>query len=559
MSTLLESLRLENSFVPYGNPATLSKDGTTLTYAAHKTLDKVAYYAKNLFLLAPRAFFVPIRIAYAYLGYLAAKVTWWRSSPTPNFPELTEDQVAEALPNQFGPSDSLFQSCGYGTKYSNKPGRSNWNSTKNENWLTTKHIKVENERHFATFFIDYLDRPDEFVRILREMNVNAYRFSLERSIIETSPGVFNDETIQKHHTLIQRLIDAGITPWVTLHHFVETEDSPGFTDPTKLEAFENYCLRMIDEFNEVDHWMTFNEPGVYATQSFVRGVYPPGVTGDFATAGKVIRNLLITHCKIYKKAKQAHPGKKIGITHQWLKFAPINPDNPLEKYICDSISRIYHKCIYNFFKTGKFKFEVPFLASEEFQVDDWNPKEWLDFIGVQFYGYPQFKAGFSIGKTYPGDNVKQFLGLAIGATCREDSRVLSFGPAFSPETLDDALQEAVDIGVDVAITETGSDTKVQRHGNAQVVDDPKSQREYYERILPILHKFKDRMIGFFYWTLRSNLEWENADKVNLGVSTFTEDLHGRLQIQPNTAGRYLQEICHTNLQRVGNLLADNAA
>ncbi|PIS00232.1 MAG: hypothetical protein COT84_08490, partial [Chlamydiae bacterium CG10_big_fil_rev_8_21_14_0_10_35_9] len=125
--------------------------------------------------------------------------------------------------------------------------------------------------------------------------------------------------------------------------------------------------------------------------------------------------------------------------------------------------------------------------------------------------------------------------------------------------LDDALQEAVDIGVDVAITETGSDTKVQRHGNAQVVDDPKSQREYYERILPILHKFKDRMIGFFYWTLRSNLEWENADKVNLGVSTFTEDLHGRLQIQPNTAGRYLQEICHTNLQRVGNLLADNAA
>ncbi len=519
---------IERCLLP--SPDIVSWDRGEVKQISLTTCQKIRHFIGNIFLLIVNIVCLPFAVVYSLTKALITRTISLFSSPKKGVPNGPVDSAAAALPKHFGFADSLFQTSGLGTKASATPfpGLSNW-----DKWLNPRRIEGTTEGEYRKFFIDVLRNPEPFIQILREMKVTAHRFSLEWSVIEPQKGRYDLEAIQLYRNFIQRLKESGIEPYVTLHHFVCPEwfeQMGGFDKLENIAIFKEHVLKMMELFPNVVNWMPFNEINVDAFQKCVRGVYPPGREGDIAGAGKMMRNMLLAHCQIYKAAKEKRPHLQIGSTHQWLKFEPLE-GNPLEEAICYFLSKITHYACYNFFKTGQFSLEIPGKANVQFSMPQGEFKKYngfSDFIGVQFYGFPRLKAGFNGGHKFPGYKVTNLnfwkLGLTFGSTCPKGGEVMSFSPGFYPESLEKCLTEAVALKKPIVISETGCDAKTQKWGEKEFKVHDETQKRYFERIFPILQKFKDHLKAFFTWTVvRRHLEWDRGDFPLLGTVDILKD------------------------------------
>ena len=66
---------------------------------------------------------------------------------------------------------------------------------------------------------DHWSRYPEDISLMRELGVNHYRFSIEWSRIEPQKGFYDLEALSHYRKMCEALINGGITPVVTLHHF----------------------------------------------------------------------------------------------------------------------------------------------------------------------------------------------------------------------------------------------------------------------------------------------------------------------------------------------------
>src|SRR5207244_573781 len=57
------------------------------------------------------------------------------------------------------------------------------------------------------------------IELLKQIGLNAYRFSIEWARIEPEHGRFDQQAIDTYKRQIEALRQAGIEPMVTLHHF----------------------------------------------------------------------------------------------------------------------------------------------------------------------------------------------------------------------------------------------------------------------------------------------------------------------------------------------------
>ncbi|OGN55889.1 MAG: hypothetical protein A2796_07530 [Chlamydiae bacterium RIFCSPHIGHO2_01_FULL_44_39] len=534
---------MSDDLLPYSD--TVNWNQGKLTPEAHSTSEKIQYYAINALQFLVKFIFLPVVAVFSLARSLTNRCISWFNKPavdaTPSAPKEKVD-LASVLPPLVGFADSLYQSSLLGTPYSAtcKPGThipvdgtSYW--AKN---LNSEHI--EGNPDFSKFGIDILGNPDQFIEMLKATNSNAYRFPIPWSIIETSSGIMNQENIGLVRTLITKLIGAGITPLVTIHHYDHPqwfEDMGGFHNPENIERFKDHALQMIRLFPEVKTWYTFNEIGGFGLETFLGDFpSPDGVKLNHAAEGRLLRNILMAHCKTYQAAKAEFGDSiEVGITHQFLGFRPMT-GNFLEEMVCKHLSKLAHETVYEFFKTGVFSFQVPGLANVNFSI----PKEefeknhkFLDVLGVQAYGDARFIFASNGGNPYPGPKVTNInwgrFGFSVGATCEDGKRISSFGPEIDASTFEKVLEQARAITHNLHITEVGCDAKSQIRGQVMKLD-REAQRQYFEDLAPILAKFRDDIKVFLVWTLygsdgldkEGQLEWQRGALTKLPVMEVTQ-------------------------------------
>lgn len=402
------------------------------------------------------------------------------------------EQFASSFPEGFkvGFSDSFFQSCGLGLNAKMKQG-SDWNE-----WVVGHHKNgkpyIEGAPDLAQFFINYLEDPQIVIQKLKELGATTYRFSLERAVIEPQEGIFDESYLEFYHRFIEQLKEAGIQPIVTLHHFVNPAwflEKGGFEKKENIPGFVRYCEKMFRAFADVvTHWVTINEPAVYAFQAYCHGVYPPGKK-NLSVAAIVMQNLLISHCEIYKTGKAINPSFQIGISHNWLSFQPYTLYNPVEKLICHYLTELTHRAVIRFLQTGNFSLQIPFLVNRCYEEK--SAPYCFDFIGVQYYSKPLLKIGFFSAQSmaYPGGTMT------------------GLGGRFYPQGLEEVLEEASTLGRPIWITETGCDVQ---------------HADYFEVVFSIVSRAIARgipLVGALIWTLRDNLEWDRGEQVKMGMYT----------------------------------------
>ncbi len=541
---------IADSFLPF--PDVVSWNSGDPQKVQLSFCQKVQYVAAKVFQFFKKLFILPFACVYS-MGKYAVTLFKGKTKETP----IEGPADASVLPEHFGFADSLFQTSGLGTEHSatKLEGVADWG----DGFMSPKTIEGTEDRDYKKFFVDVLGNPDPYIDLLKKQNVSAHRFSMEWAVMQPEKGgPYNKEAIQKYANFIHKLKEAGIEPYVTLHHFVCPKwfkEIGGFEKRENIALYKKYALDMMREFKNVTHWMPFNEINVDGFQKLVRGVYPPARTGDIAGCANMMRNMLMAHCLVYQEAKKMWPELQIGSSHQWINFEPLE-GNPLERAICYYLSKITHYACYNFFKTGKFTMDIPVVANVQMEIPAKEFQEnnrFSDFMGVQFYGYPRLKAGFNGWHEYPGYKINNvpYIGLTFGSTCPRGGEAMSFGPGFYPESLDKCLKEAVAIGKPLVISETGCDARVQRHGDKDFRIDNEVQKRYFEKIFPILAKYKEHLKGFFAWTLiRSHLEWDRGAFPQLGMVNILKDKNRNIiGAQASPAAELLQKIYGEARQR----------
>mmetsp|Transcript_7197 Transcript_7197/g.10513 ORF Transcript_7197/g.10513 Transcript_7197/m.10513 type:complete len:542 (-) Transcript_7197:107-1732(-) len=164
---------------------------------------------------------------------------------------------------------------------------------------------------------DHYHRYENDVKLMKDLNLKAYRFSIAWSRILPNGyggGKPNAAGIDFYNGLIDTLIENGIEPWITLFHWdlpqQLEEDVNGWLDNSKnytvVEAFGDYARICFKVFGDrVKHWITLNEPWTVSVHGYNDGIKAPGRRSNGAYETYLAaHNQLLAHAKaarIYKE------------------------------------------------------------------------------------------------------------------------------------------------------------------------------------------------------------------------------------------------------------------
>lgn len=186
-------------------------------------------------------------------------------------------------------------------------------------WDAFCHIpgKIKNN-DTGDFACDHYHRFGEDVKLMADMGLRAYRFSLSWPRIQPDGrGKPNSTGLSFYSDLIDALLAHDITPWVTLYHWdlplALQMEFDGWLNPKLAEFFADYAAICFEAFGDrVKHWLTLNEPWCSAVLGHGIGIHAPGrISRDEPYL--VGHNLLRAHALAVEKYRRQFQSQQKGL------------------------------------------------------------------------------------------------------------------------------------------------------------------------------------------------------------------------------------------------------
>jgi beta-glucosidase len=370
--------------------------------------------------------------------------------------------------------------------------------------------------HTGDVACDHYHRYPEDVRIMGDLGLHAYRFSISWPRIQPDgAGPANPRGLDFYDRLVDELQGGGITPIVTLYHWdlpQTLEDRGGWTNRETAERFAEYAAIMYSRLGDrVETWTTLNEPWCSAFLGYASGIHAPGRTEpevSFAAA----HHLLLGH-GLAVQALRAAGASQIGIT---LNLAPVLSDDAEAASIVDGLqNRIFLDPVLR----GEYPADVVERAG---RFTDWSfvkdgdleiISQPIDLLGVNYYN-PQTVTGRAdepANPVYPGSEGIAFPGA--------DAPKTAMGWPVQPFGLTDLLVRLSHDypGTPLIITENGAafDDVVE---DGQVHD--VGRLSYLDGHLRAAHAAIEAGVdlrGYLVWSLLDNFEWAEGYRKRFGV------------------------------------------
>ncbi|CAM0952354.1 unnamed protein product [Alopecurus aequalis] len=182
---------------------------------------------------------------------------------------------------------------------------------------------------------DQYHKYKEDVKLLSEMGVDAYRFSIAwPRLIPDGRGAVNPKGLEYYNNLINELLIHGIQPHVTIYHFdfpqALQDEYNGLLSRKFIDDYTAYADVCFKNFGDrVKYWSTVNEPNIEPLGGYDMGILPPRrCSSPFGVVGCddgnstiepyiVAHHLLLAHASaatLYKEKYQATQEGIIGLT-----------------------------------------------------------------------------------------------------------------------------------------------------------------------------------------------------------------------------------------------------
>lgn len=375
--------------------------------------------------------------------------------------------------------------------------------------------------HSGAVASGHYQRWQQDVALFKNLGLDAYRFSVSwPRVIPTGVGAINPKGLAFYDRLVDALLEANITPYLTLFHWdlpLDLFHKGGWLNREVAEWFGAYTEVVVRALGDrVKHWVTLNEPQVFIGHGHYDGRHAPGLKYSLSEMLRCGHNALLAHGRAVEAIRGAG-----GTGHQ-VGFAPMGfPKLPETDSAADL--RAARKAMY--------AVSAP---------NHWNLTWWTDPVilgnypedGLRLFAKdsPVVKAGDMERIAQPTD----FLGLNLyqGVTVRSGpdeipeivKRPEGFPvTAFNWPVTPDALYWGPKLAYErykkpIYITENGLSCRDWVSLDGRVHD---AQRiDFLNRHLRELHRGVAEGVpvkGYFHWSAMDNFEWADGYKERFGL------------------------------------------
>ncbi|GAA1869687.1 glycoside hydrolase family 1 protein [Asanoa iriomotensis] len=177
--------------------------------------------------------------------------------------------------------------------------------------------------------IDHYHRYAEDFVLLHSLGHNTHRLSVEWSRIEPAAGEFSVAALAHYRRVLTALLDVGLTPFATLHHFTLPRwfaARGGWLAPDAVEVFGRYCREVAAALGDLMPFVcTINEPQMVALHGYLEGYHPPAVANP-ALWKRVGGVLVDAHHEAVNAIRAVAPTASPGLCVQLPLLAPIRDD-----------------------------------------------------------------------------------------------------------------------------------------------------------------------------------------------------------------------------------------
>jgi beta-glucosidase len=363
---------------------------------------------------------------------------------------------------------------------------------------------------------EHYHRYAEDVALMRDLGLAAYRFSISWPRLFPNPGGgLNPRGAAFYDRLVDELLAAGVTPWVTLYHWdlpQHLEDAGGWPardTAARLAELASSVGSLLGD--RVGHFITLNEPWCSAFLGYGNGIHAPGVR-DHGAAVAASHHLLLGHGLAVQALRAAAPDAQVGTT---LNLYPVTAAEGAAD-AADQVRRIdglHNRWFLDPVLLGRYPEDVvadlgPLLPDGLVRDGDLDTiAQPLDFLGVNYYTRHVVRPS-----AYPGANSVEFThrGLPTAANGWE------VDPAGLTEMLVRVSREYPPLPIHV--TENGSawTDEVAADGT---VSDP-DRLAYLAAHVAACARAREQgadVAGYFAWSLLDNFEWAEGYAMRFGI------------------------------------------
>jgi beta-glucosidase len=390
---------------------------------------------------------------------------------------------------------------------------------------------------------DHYRRWAEDVEWMRRLRLSAYRLSVSWSrILPTGRGQVNAKGLDFYSRLVDRLLERGIAPMITLYHWdlpADLDDLGGWLDRDIAGWFSDYAEVMFRALGDrVPQWTTLNEPWVIVDGGYLHGGLAPGHQSAFE-APRAAHHLLLAHgaaVEAFRASPGPRAGGRVGIV---INLEPKDPASGREEDVEASrradaqFNRHYMDALFH----GKYPDDLPEVYGEgwpQFDSRDFaRIQARIDFLGVNYYS----RALTANDPTaWPTRSRK---------VVNPDAEYTALGWEVYPEGLTRALTRVRDeyTKLPLYVTENGAafDEPATLPEDQRSLDDPRRVRYLHAHLRAVQDAIAQGVDvrGYFAWSLMDNLEWGHGFAKRFGL------LHvDRVSLRrtPKTSARFYRQV-----------------
>src|SRR5215213_982844 len=242
---------------------------------------------------------------------------------------------------------------------------------------------------------DHYHRYKEDVRLMKELGVKAYRFSIAwPRVFPDGDGAPNPIGLDFYQRLVDELLANGIEPYATLYHWDLPQSLQdrvgGWQSSDTSKAFANYAGFVAERLtNRVRNIFTLNEAGRFVNFGYGSGIDAPGVKLPLAELNQVRHHVALGH-GLAVQAIRAHGrvGTKAGPAENIAACLPA-VDTPANVRAAEIATRELNAGFLGLILEGKYTdafldyacADAPKFTADELKVIA-SP---IDFVGLNIY------------------------------------------------------------------------------------------------------------------------------------------------------------------------------
>jgi beta-glucosidase len=393
--------------------------------------------------------------------------------------------------------------------------------------------------HTGDVACDHYHRYADDVALMKQLGLRAYRFSISwPRLLPEGTGAPNQAGIDFYSRLIDKLLEAGITPFATLYHWdlpQRLEDRGGWTSADMPEWFAEYAALAAKHYGDrLQHWITLNEPWCTAFLGYYLGIHAPGIRDERA-AFRAAHHTHLAHGRAIQVLREILPQAQLGIT---LNLAPVQPltESPLDQQAAQIFDGLQNRWFLDPVFKGQYPADIVAFLTERGILDGLDLEavhlaaQPLDFLGINYY---------TRQITRHDPNSAQ----GFATVVPENAPVTDMNWEIYPQGLRDLLLR---VHRDYAppaiyITENGAAFPEPECVEGDLLDDPQRVAYLQSHFAAAAEALAQGvpLKGYFVWSLLDNFEWAEGYTKRFGI------VHVDFNTQRRTLKRsalYLQQV-----------------